>query len=162
MSRNRENSKILWIRKVSRNRENSKILWIRKVSRNGKTAKSLVMEKISLTRGTERPFRCLDLDISNNPILNSISSIMVQLMPTAMMVTIISVMMRDDHQVWVLLSPPFEAQIIQSLAAKKATFMPRHSGTVPHSAAPKRPLLRQGDFYGMWQPLCLIKLLQHC
>ena len=58
---------------------------------------------------------------------------MVQLMPTAMMVTIISVMMRDDHQVWVLLSPPFEAQIIQSLAAKKATFMPQwHSATVQH------------------------------
>ena len=29
-----------------------------------------------------------------------------------------------------LLSPPFEAQIIQSLAAKKATFMKQHSGTV--------------------------------
>ena len=30
------------------------------------------------------------------------------------------------------------------------------------SDSAKRPLLRRGDFYGMWQPLCLIKLLQHC
>ena len=42
-----------------------------------------------------------------------------------------------------LLSPPFEAQIIQSLAAKKATFMPHC-----HSAA---PLLRPVDFYGVRQ-----------
>ena len=84
----------------------------------------------------------LNLDISNNPILNSITS-MVQLMPTAMMVMIISVMMRDDHQVWVLLSPPFEAQIIQSLAGKKATFM-RHSATVQ-----RQKLLRRDDFYGV-------------
>ena len=61
VSRNRENSKILWIRKVSRNRENSKILWIRKVSRNRKMTKSFVIKKMWLTRGTERPFRCLDL-----------------------------------------------------------------------------------------------------
>ena len=60
VSRNRENSKILWIRKVSRNRENSKILWIRKVSRNRKMTKSFVIKKTWLTRGTERPFRCLD------------------------------------------------------------------------------------------------------
>ena len=81
---------------------------------------------------------------------------MVQLMPTAMMVMIISVMMRDDHQVWVLLSPPFEAQIIQSLAAKKATFIPHwNSATVPQCTGPKRPLLRRVDFYGMWRPTLL-------
>ena len=45
---------------MSRNRESSKILWIQKVSWNRKMTKSLVITKTCLTRGTERPFRCLD------------------------------------------------------------------------------------------------------
>ena len=53
---------------------------------------------------------------------------------------------RDDER-WPpgagLLSPPFEAQIIQSLAGKKATFM-RHSATVQ-----RQKLLRRDDFYGV-------------
>ena len=40
---------------------NNKIPWIRKVSGNRKTTKSFESAKTSLTRGAERPFRCLDL-----------------------------------------------------------------------------------------------------
>ena len=47
------NSKILWIRNMSRNRENSKILLIQKTWRTD-----------GLTRGPDRPFRCLDLPAS--------------------------------------------------------------------------------------------------
>ena len=39
---------------------NNKIPWIRKVSGNRKTTKSFESAKTSLTRGAERPFRCLD------------------------------------------------------------------------------------------------------
>ena len=39
---------------------NDKIPWIRKVPGNRKTTKSFAWAKTSLTRGAERPFRCLD------------------------------------------------------------------------------------------------------
>ena len=88
-----ENDKIPWIRKVSGNRkttksfeyrknletgnwqnplntervwkqENDKILWIRKESGNRKMTKSFAWAKTWLTRGTDRPFRCLDLGMA--------------------------------------------------------------------------------------------------
>ena len=50
------NTKSVW------KHENDKIPWIRKVSRNRKMTKSFAhaWAKTWLTRGTERPFRCLD------------------------------------------------------------------------------------------------------
>ena len=46
--------------KVSRKRENSKILWTRKMSRNRENSKILLIQKTWITRGTNRPFRCLE------------------------------------------------------------------------------------------------------
>ena len=53
---------------------NNKIPWIRKVSGNRKTTKSFESAKTSLTRGAERPFRCLDifrcaLDLSKTKVI---------------------------------------------------------------------------------------------
>ena len=79
LSINRRNEQILWAKslfsrdfvispvyrhfldsKVSRKRENSKILWTRKMSRNREHSKILLIQKTWLTRGANRPFRCLD------------------------------------------------------------------------------------------------------
>ena len=88
-----ENDKILWIQKESGNRKltksfeygksletgkwqnplntervwkqgNDKFPWIRKESRNRKMTKPFASAKTSLTRGTDRPFRCLDCKTS--------------------------------------------------------------------------------------------------